>query len=123
MKITPAGAQNIQRALERYAASVERDATGIDWEAHNQVHLSIAEATGNPFLVRMLKNLLELITPWLRDKDFLKLPAEERERQMRVEVEAHRELGQAVINGDRAAAQACIWRHAEREMAFFGGGD
>ena len=73
-----------------------------------------------PFLVRMLKNLMELVTPWLRDKDFLKLPPEERAREMIVEHEIHRELGQAVIRGDVAGAQEWIRRHAEHEVSIFG---
>jgi len=85
------------------------------WPAHDQIHLAIAQATGNPILVHVIQELLDLVPRALRDKGLgLGAPAEIRER-VEAERHIHRQLCEAIARGDGPAALAWIRRHAEHE--------
>jgi len=87
----------------------------LGWPAHDQIHLSIAQATGNPILVRILQSLLEVVPRSLRNKGLTAGNAEEVEARIEYEQEIHRQLCEAVIAGDVKAAWEWTQKHADHE--------
>jgi len=85
------------------------------WAVHDQVHLAIAEATGNPILVQILGTLLDHVPVMLRKKGLLNVPSEERASRREEESNVHRQLCEAVIRGDGPAACEWMHDHADRE--------
>jgi DNA-binding FadR family transcriptional regulator len=124
-QITEERGQAIQQALEFYEAHL-RDAPPEQgaWPGHDDLHLAIAEATGNPILVQLLKTLLDLVPMTLRTKGFRDESPEQNARRREEECTYHRQICQAVLAGDAAAARDWMARHVEHEeriiAAFYG---
>ena len=113
--IDAAGAASLQRVLDAYLNADENLSSDARWIAHDQIHIAIAEVTGNPLLVRLLQTLLGMV-PWsLRDRGFLDGTSERNARHQAAEREIHIRLCEAVIRGDAPAALAWIERHAAQE--------
>jgi len=115
-KVTETTGAAIRQAIEAYERAKEAASPKTDsWSVHDQVHLAIAEATGNPILVRILQMLLDHVPVMLREKGLLNLPTEERALRRKSELNTHRQLCEAVIKGDGAAACEWMQRHADLE--------
>jgi len=115
-QITEASSKALLQALQVYEAPLEAVSSEEgNWSGHDQLHLAIAEATGNPILVRILHTLLDLVPMTLRNKGSLNSTSEEAARRLEVERNIHRQMCEAVIRGD--GPDACEWmaRHAEHE--------
>jgi len=84
----------------------------MNWEAHDRFHLSIAEASGNPFLVQLLGLLLGSIPESLRDKNLRFGDLETRRRVLMANRIIHENLGKAVIQGDASLARKRMKQHA-----------
>jgi len=113
-RINAASAAKILRALEAYENS-KVIPPRIDWMAHDAIHLSIAQATGNTLLVQILRTLLDMVPKSLRDKGVLHGSPEDKRWASRVEREIHRQLCEAVARGEAEAAREWMRRHAEHE--------
>ncbi|MBN1317647.1 MAG: FadR family transcriptional regulator [Anaerolineales bacterium] len=114
-KVTETAGQNIRQAFEAYNNAHNSLTPDVDsWSVHDQVHLAIAEATGNPILVQILRTLLEHVPMMLRKKGLLNLTPEKRTSRREKELEIHRQLCMAIIQGDESAA--CEWTHHHAEL-------
>lgn len=110
-----AGRRAILTALAEYE-SLQRFVTEENgWPAHDQIHIAIAQATGNPILARMIQMLLELVPKALRDKGLLLGTPERNMERVEAERHIHRQLCEAIVRGDGPAARAWVKRHADHE--------
>lgn len=87
----------------------------LNWKIHDRFHLSIAEASGNPFLVQLLNQLFSSIPESLRDRNLRFGDIETRRRILMANQIIHENLGKAVIQGDAPLAQKWIKQHADFE--------
>lgn len=115
-EVTITTGAGIRQAYEAYEAAEKTTSPEVDrWSVHDQVHLAMAEATGNPILVQILRTLLDHVPMMLRKKGLLNLPSEERASRTEEESNVHRQLCEAVIRGDGPAACEWMRRHADLE--------
>lgn len=116
--ITQEAANSIHEAWENLSA-YEDDAIlnqqNVNWETHDRFHLSIAEASGNPFLAQLLNQLFGSIPESLRDKNLRFGDIETRRRVLMANQIIHENLGKAVIQGNAPLAQKWINQHADFE--------
>jgi GntR family transcriptional repressor for pyruvate dehydrogenase complex len=98
--------------LAEYAAAMEGRPTG---SSHDRIHLTIAESTGNPILVQLLKTLLDMVPKTLRLRGFLEGPPEQNQRWIEAERQIHSGLCEAVIQGQADAAVEWLQRHYDLE--------
>lgn len=124
-KITEESAKPIMQALAEYEAQIRLVPEEAGWPAHDRIHLAIAEATGNPILVRILQTLLELVPRPLRDRGLQFGTPEKVAQRIERERMIHRHLCEAVVRRDKPAALEWMERHAESEEdiihAYYGG--
>jgi GntR family transcriptional repressor for pyruvate dehydrogenase complex len=115
-KVTETTGKNIHQAYEAYQKANESFDIDVDsWSVHDQVHLAIAEATGNPILVQILSTLLDHVPMMLRKKGLLNLSQEKRVSRKQKELNIHRQLCMSIIRGDGPAACGWTQHHAELE--------
>jgi len=114
-KVSEEARQVILQALEDYELHSEFASEEEGWSAHDHLHLTIAEVTGNPILVQILGNLLELVPDSLRQMGARHGTPEKIAEQAETERSIHRQLCEAVIRGDAPAAREWMRRHAESE--------
>ena len=114
-KVSEEARRAILQALEDYELHSEFVSEEEGWPAHDHLQLTIAEATGNPILVQILHNLLELVPDSLRHKGIKQGTREEIAERIEMERNIHRQLCEAVISGDAPAAREWMRRHAENE--------
>ena len=105
----------IRQALADYERGLEADPANLDWAVHDRLHLSMAEATGNGFLVDMLQRLIELVPYSLRDMNAPYADPQEIWEFHETWRIIHGRLCDAVLRGD--AQSACKWmrRHSKYE--------
>lgn len=92
-----------------------QDPTHMNWHIHDQFHISIAEASGNTFLVHLLKNLLDSVPESLRDRNLLFGDKEITRGVFMANRLIHENLCHAVIRGDAPAARKWIQHHSDYE--------
>ncbi len=98
--------------LASYAAVMEGKAAE---SSHDRIHLTIAEATGNPILVRLLETLMDMVPRALRLRGFLEGTPEQNQRWIEAEREIHRGLCEAVMQGQGPQAVEWLQRHYDLE--------
>jgi GntR family transcriptional repressor for pyruvate dehydrogenase complex len=114
--VTEANKVAIQNAIEAYKVSADTvSGDGEGWEANDQVHLVIAEATGNPILVSILQTLLKHVPVTLRRIGLENISLKERRANAEKELTVHRQLCEAVIKGNAAEAREWLYRHFDIE--------
>lgn len=91
------------------------DPDKMDWTIHDNFHLAIAKASGNPFLVELLITLLDNIPLSLRDKSLIYGGVENKRRILRGNQIIHQNLCQAIIQGDAVHARKWFERHSDYE--------
>lgn len=123
-KITEKDQKAIMQALEEYEAHQHLVSEKAGVSAHDRIHLAIAEATGNPILVRILQTLLDLVPKSLRDRGLQFGTPEEVAKRVEREHMIHRHLCEAVVRKDKLAALDWMERHAKAEediiLTFYG---
>jgi GntR family transcriptional repressor for pyruvate dehydrogenase complex len=112
-RLTDQDKEAILQALEAYETHAGSELTPEFWQLHDQIHLAIAQSTGNLVLVRMLQSLLDFVPRVLRSKDYLTDDAEETQWRAGEEQKIHRQLCLAVTRRDGSAAREWIRRHQE----------
>ena len=113
--ISQEAANSIQEAWENLSVFEDEAILSqqyMNWKAHDRFHLSIAEASGNPFLVQMLNLLLGSIPESLRDKNLRFGDIDTRRRVIMANKIIHENLGKAVIQGDAPLARKWMKQHA-----------
>ena len=114
MSETSAGA--IMQTLNDYYSGHLEDATVIDWRAHDRIHLTIAKATGNRFLVQMLQSLLDLLPQSLREGGALQGNRDEiKKNYIRGKV-IHYGLCEAIVGKDEVSARNWMLQHSQHEI-------
>jgi len=93
--------QATMRACETEAARVDPEAY---YDANEAFHHVIYDASGNAFLTRQTRQLQQALSPYRR----LQLRVKNRMRQSLAE---HREIVEAVLSGDEAAAENALRAH------------
>jgi GntR family transcriptional repressor for pyruvate dehydrogenase complex len=114
-RINQASRAAIMHVLETYEASADEFSAEAHWPTHDKLHLTIAEATGNPFLVRILQTLLDLVPKPLRDKGSLQGGPEKIRQRVSEERNIHQQLCRAIASGDGTGAEKWMRRHADYE--------
>jgi GntR family transcriptional repressor for pyruvate dehydrogenase complex len=112
---TKEGDARIRQALAAYEQDLSQDPADVDWTVHDQLHLALAEATGNDILVDMLHRLIELVPYSLRDLQATNVGREEMSQFYSTWGTIHRQLCDAVLSGDARSARAWMRRHSEYE--------
>jgi DNA-binding FadR family transcriptional regulator len=115
MKITPSSAYMITQALDDYYKDRNNFPQEINWRVHDRIHLSIAQATGNRFLIQMLQSLLDLVPSSLREGGVLFGTPDDIQKNFQIDKEIHYELCTAIVKGDEPGARKWMKRHAQQE--------
>lgn len=111
-RITEAGVARLREVLELEEALKERALT--TGHSHD-LHIVIAELTGNPAMTLFVKVLTELTL--LRQ-----LPAADPKQEAASSHGAHEAIVQAIISGDASLAQHRMRRHLEAVASYLGDG-
>lgn len=114
-RITPESASAIMDALHACYEDHDDYPPTINWSAHDAIHLSIAQATGNRFLIRMLQTLLDFVPASLREGGVLFGTPDEIQNKFQTDKKIHYELCEAIARGDESSAREWMQRHAEQE--------
>lgn len=114
-KVNDASAVSIKQALNSYYLEYQEYPAIIDWSAHDKIHLTIAEATGNRFLVQMLQSLLDQVPQSLREGGVLLGNREEIKVNFDRDKLIHFGLCDAMINKEEARARDWMMQHALHE--------
>jgi DNA-binding FadR family transcriptional regulator len=91
------------------------DPNYMNWHVHDQFHISIADASGNPFLVHLLKTLLDSVPESLRDRNLLFGDKEITRVVFMANRLIHENLCKAVMRSDAPAARKWIQHHSDFE--------
>lgn len=128
--INDESAQLISKTWKKLYAAEEKAIENpdlMDWKVHDNFHLSIARASGNPFLVELLMKLLDNIPIALRDKSLIYGDLDNKRRILKGNQIIHKNLYRAVTEGDVVKARKWFQRHSDYESLniekFFTGGD
>jgi len=114
MNETNAG--SIMQALNDYYLNHQEYTAAIDWRAHDRIHLAIAKATGNRFLVQMLQSLLDKVPQSLREGGVLMGNREEIRENFDRDRVIHYSLYEAIVRKDEACANNWMLQHAQHEV-------
>ncbi len=83
--------------------------------AHNDFHILLADMTQNPFNLMLVKGILQAIPQTLREREFT-FPKEMNLEQLRQsQLEIHRQIFEAIANGDGIGARTAMQRHMDFE--------
>ena len=104
------------KTLSQFEERAIQNPTHMNWEIHDQFHISLAEVSGNPFLVHLLKTLLESVPQSLRDRNLLFGDKDITQRVFTANRFIHEKLCQSVMRGDAPAARKWIKQHSDYEM-------
>ena len=116
-RITSASASTIMEALYACYQDYDNYPPTINWNAHDSIHLSIAQATGNRFLIRMLQTLLDFVPASLREGGVLFGTPDEIRNSFQTDKKIHYGLCKAITQRDEQGAMEWMQRHAEQEEA------
>lgn len=101
--------------LNVFEEKVILDPGNMDWEIHDKFHLTIAEASGNPFLSQLLNLLLGSIPVSLRDKNLIFGDTEISRRVFAANKIIHENLCKAILQGDAPLARKWMQQHSDYE--------
>jgi GntR family transcriptional regulator, transcriptional repressor for pyruvate dehydrogenase complex len=82
---------------------------------HDQIHLTIAEATGNPLLVLVLQTLLEALPAAVRNHGIVGKDGARDQAALQQELDLHVQLTDAIVRRDLTAALAAFAAHQVQE--------
>lgn len=115
-KSDESGKARLRQILENYWSSGGLAAEVVDWESHDQIHLTIAQAAGNQFLVQILRILLDMVPDHLREIGVRYGGPEEIDRSVEADRHVHTQLCKAIIQGDAETARYWMQEHARQEQ-------
>jgi GntR family transcriptional repressor for pyruvate dehydrogenase complex len=110
------GKTHLRQILDNYWSSGGLAAEVVDWESHDQIHLTIAQAAGNQFLVQILRTLLDMVPDHLREIGARYGSPEEIDRRLEADRHIHMQLCEAIILGDAESARYWMQQHARQEQ-------
>jgi len=109
-------ADSIMQALNDYYLNHQEYPAVIDWNAHDRIHLAIAKATGNRFLVRLLQSLLDRVPQSLREGGVLMGNRDEIRENFDRDRVIHYSLYEAIVRKDEVCARNWMMQHAQHEV-------
>ena len=118
LNINPQSAAEIKKAwedLNRCEQETILYASKMVWKKHDNFHLVFARASGNPFLVQILKSLIMIVPESLRDKKLTYGDQEENKRVFSAYEVIHRNMCRAVLEGNPENARRWMKHHYEYE--------
>lgn len=99
--------QTIAERVEAYEHHISEMNLDELARAHDQMHLSIAQATNNSFLVRVTEMLLATLPTSLRISEFMK------EAEVGDDAHVHQAIYEAIKSGKRDQVKSAIRQHME----------
>jgi GntR family transcriptional repressor for pyruvate dehydrogenase complex len=115
LQMNETSAAAIRQALDNYYLDHQAYPAAIDWSAHDQIHLTIAKATGNRFLIQMLQSLLDRVPQSLREGGVLLGDGEVIKENFDRDKAIHLGLCDALARRDEACARDWMLQHAQHE--------
>jgi GntR family transcriptional repressor for pyruvate dehydrogenase complex len=103
----------LQTALEDWLKHCSE--SDIHWPRHDRVHLTIAEMTGNPLLVRVLQMLLETLPGEVRAHGLVPEGEPRDEGALQEELNLHVSLVEAIVARDTKKALGLFEKHQAME--------
>ena len=85
--------------------------------AHKDFHLSLADMSQNPFNVMLVNAAIQAIPQTLREREFMFPKAINLPQLRESQIKIHRDIFDAVAEGDPAAAKAAVRAHMDFERA------
>lgn len=110
------GKGRLREILANYWSGGGLAAEVVDWESHDQIHLTIAQVAGNQFLVQILHTLLDMVPDHLREIGARYGSQEEIDRRLEADRYIHMQLCEAIIRGDAETARHWMQQHAGQEQ-------
>lgn len=89
----------------------------VKLDLHDQIHLTIAEITGNPLLVLVLQTLLEALPKAVRNYGILINNSVGDQAALQNELTIHMQLTDAIARGDLEGALTAFRAHQDQESA------
>ncbi|MBI3958754.1 MAG: FadR family transcriptional regulator [Chloroflexi bacterium] len=87
----------------------------VKLDLHDQIHITLAEMTGNPLLVLVLQTLLKALPPAIRNYGILSGDGPGDQQALSHELTIHARLTQAVIDRDLTRALVIFTEHQAQE--------
>jgi GntR family transcriptional repressor for pyruvate dehydrogenase complex len=108
----------IEACVVEYEQSMQPDLQPHDDHSHlsgghNDLHMAIARASGNYFLIRVVEMLLDTLPTSLRHPEYNFETQAEREFMLAHEADSHRRLYEAIASRDPARVRAAVGAHME----------
>lgn len=91
--------------------------TNVQLDLHDQIHLALAEMTGNPLLVLVLKTLLEALPKDVRNYGIQKSDGAGDVAALQNELRIHAQLTDAIVRRNLEDALAAFTAHQDQEAA------
>lgn len=100
--------QRLQAVTDRWIDECSEE--DVKLELHDQIHLTLAEMTGNPLLLLVLQTLLHALPPAIRNYGI-----QADQQALRHELSIHARLTQAVVDRNLTDALAIFAEHQAQE--------
>ena len=114
-RATDEGVVQLRELLDIYREMVERRSFVHISKANYDFHIKLAHMAQNPFVVPMLDHLLRTVPFSLRESEFLLLTHRTVDEIMRVEIDLHSNIVDAIARHDSQAAQEAMEAHMRFE--------
>jgi len=115
---TPKQVDQLRSTLDDYVLYIDDFSDSRYLSAHADFHIFLADMTQNPFCVMLVKTMLQAIPQTLREREFNFPKGLDLQQLREAQVEIHRSIYEAVVNGDSQGAQTAMEAHMdfEREL-------
>ena len=110
---TPETLDELQRVTRNWIKQCT--AEDVKLALHDQIHVTLAEMTGNPLLVRVLQTLLEALPAEIRNYGLMLSDGPGDRQALQNELSIHARLTQAIVDGDLDRAMAVFAEHQAQE--------
>lgn len=107
--------EDLQRVTQAWVDACTLE--DVKLELHDQIHLTIAEITGNPLLVLVLQTLLKALPQEVRNYGILHNDGAGDQEALQNELRIHTRLTAAIVQRDLAVAQKVFAEHQAQEAA------
>lgn len=114
-RATDEGVAHLRELFELYKKAAERRAFVQVPKTNYDFHMKLAQMAQNPFVAPMIDHLLRTVPPSLRESEFLLLTDCTVDEILRVEIEIHLNIVNAIEARDVQAAQAAMEAHMRFE--------
>lgn len=114
-RATVEGVARLNELFELYREAIERHLFTLAAKTNYDFHMQVAQMAQNPFVAPMIDHLLRTVPPSLRESEFVLLADLTVDEIVRVEVELHRRILNAISTHDSVEACAAMEAHMRFE--------